>query len=334
MPTTTQPHAVPISALWLSYLSTGLLVLTLGCRSTRQTERSTPQPTGVESPASVSRAPFGWPAPGAVHVVEHTRREGLSFTQNYFARVCPSSKGDYALRFTDIEFSKPEGMSAADFERARPQLSLLTRALPALIISREGRYMGAGSWDEVLTDLEKLLAATNQAGPELKAIIDHFRTPQMQAVTNVSVGKFWMRWYAWWSGYDFAAGGSRSLKGKEVGLGPTPVTVEKVSAVGDSIHLRFSTTIPDFGPELRAMAEQVRPKSVAVPIPPITVATRAIAAEIKLNRATREPSWMKSSEVTRMSTADGQTREQVEAHEYWFDWTRGAALLNPCNQKK
>jgi hypothetical protein len=334
MSTTTHPHSALILGRRLCFPSAGLLVLALGCRNATQPERSTTPPTGVQSHASVSRAPFGWPAPGAVYVVEQTLKKGLSITQNYFVRLCPDAKGDYALRFTDLEFSKPDGMSAADFERLRPQLTLVTRALPALIISPEGRYIGTGSWDEVLTELEKLLAANDLAGPELTSTLSAFRTPQMQALINASAGTYWMRWYAWWSGYDLSSVGSWSFDGRDAGLGPAPVNVEKVSAIGDSVHLRLSTTIPYLGPELRAVAEQLRSNGVQLEIPETVSATRAIVAEIKLNRATREPSWMKSSEVTRVTIDDDQTSEQVEAHEYWFDWTRGRALPNPCSQKK
>lgn len=187
----------------------------LACGSSANKNVSTETATSAKTKSNLgsvaaSQAPhamsFEWKIPCSVPVEQFSDKKGHKARLRYLLTVKDGPDGKLDLDMTDFEFVELDGM---DLTAPRMQAELapvlaLTSALPTMVISREGEYLGMRGLDQMMERVVKFMRKKSQNPNEEQKILAILRSPMMQQTLQTQLGEYWNGWVALWNGLQMA----------------------------------------------------------------------------------------------------------------------------------
>lgn len=308
-------------------LRTSILALALaaGCRSDAA---STNAPAIAAAPAKTDgqavRLRFAWPVGSEAQVTERVLKKGRHATTRY--RLTVEAEGDALLvYYRDFAFVEIEGVDLDDPE-TRAEITALERslagAIPPYRVARDGTWIGsidvaalADRFTDIYSEKDREMLRSLLGNPKVRPLVD------------AKLREVWQAWAEGWIGLVLAPGAR--LEGvTTIDVLGTPVespfTVARLSDEG-GIRLQATQTLA--GEQARAALGVVLEEVVAAmqkapgkPIPVAQIDVRRVhLREATLDEATLLPRRA-STRVTISVTHEGKTTEQIETHEWVFDW--------------
>ncbi|MDI1444330.1 hypothetical protein [Polyangium sp. 6x1] len=153
---------------------------------------------------------FGWKVPCRVPVEQLSDKKGTTARLRYMLSVKPGADGNLDLTFSDFQFLELNGqdITGPELQKQLAPALAMTSAMPSLIVSREGEYLGVRGLDEMI---ERILAMPSfnkdpKIAPKVAAMM---RSPAIKASLEAKMGDYWNGWVGAWNGLSLAPGASR-----------------------------------------------------------------------------------------------------------------------------
>jgi hypothetical protein len=194
---------------------------------------------------------FDWKIPCRVPVEQFSDKKGHKARLRYILTVKNGPEGNLDLDMTDFEFLELDGM---DLTSPRMQAELapalaITSALPTMIISREGEYLGMRDLESMIERVIKFMKKKSTNPDEEIKVAAVLRSPMMKQTLETQLGEYWNGWVGLWNGLAMAPletrdGDDEIEFGEEVI--PTRIHYENhgpVAGAPELVKVSFSSTI-------------------------------------------------------------------------------------------
>ena len=299
--------------------------------TTKSSGRSAPLPQ-----QALPTARFDWPTPGRVIITDTTTMKGRTATSRYMLRILRHEDGQsFRIRHEDYEFLEVEGQDATS-ERMQKMLGSATAmasAIPDYRITGKGEYAETLDVDEMLDRIMPILSKQLGESPEqAKQISQQFQQPEFREMMQNTLSKYWNSWVGAWTGWQTPASQSTEEKSiiKAFGLSlPAKLTTSHHGAVSEMPgYVRLSLNTAADGPKTRDAIQKLFRETPAAADekanPPQIAEARFIRhLEVITQLESLRPAWAKLEIVSRVRIqGEERAREQVERHEYTFDWQK------------
>lgn len=312
-------------------LLTALSVAALCCPAT--TAQS-----GEDAPRALTT--FGWQTPASVVVTEEILKKGRETTTRYRLEVTPRDGGGIRIRYRDFQFLTVGGedVTTPAMQKAMAAATSLAAAIPDLAIATDGRFEGATGVEECVQSVVDFLAEQRKMSAEQKAQLERtMQSPAMTAVMKEGVSRYWQNWVGAWIGWDLPRGQQHDARREMPLLGTT---------LQADVHTEHKAP-PEDKPDCVALAVTIRAKGakfskdmlgfVSDLAPALAAAGDAAGLDDRFVLSYRErltvltdprtllPQRATSDRtVTLRDRESDELHEQVERHDYAFDWSTAA----------
>ncbi|MEZ6037787.1 MAG: hypothetical protein R3F29_09930 [Planctomycetota bacterium] len=292
--------------------------------------------TGQETAAAAPSMTFGWPTSGSVTVVESSLKKGVESKMRYRLELSAEQDGGLRVTYHDFEFLEHDGKDATTprMKKALAQVVSMAETIPDLVISPDGRFVRADGLEEML---ERLIADTTErkgeaAGERMRRALAR---PEARAMMAESTGIYWQTWVGAWRDWSLSSAGEQTadvmmpLFGNDVPAQQTASHLGAVEQPAGNVRLRLRTTVsgPDASKALGASLRLVLASVGAATLPADAVQELSLTDEksVVTDPETMRPSSARSERLIRVvgvdpDTGERETHEQLERHEYEFDW--------------
>ena len=297
--------------------------------TTKSSGRSAPLPRPI-----VPTARFDWPTPGRVVITDTTTMKGRTATSRYTMRILRHEDGQsLRIRHEDYEFLQVEGQDATG-ERMQEMLGSATAmasAIPDYRITDKGKYVETLDLDEMLERVMPILSRQLGESPQqANQIRAQFQQPEFREMMQGTLSKYWNSWVGAWTGWQTPAAqtseGQSTIKALGLSL-PAKLTATHHGAAPEyPDHVRLSLHTTADGPTTRDVIQKLIRESNAAANPnakPLRVAEARFIRHLEVitQLQSLQPAWAKFEIVSQVRIqGEDQAREQVERHEYTFDW--------------
>jgi len=274
---------------------------------------------------------FDWKIPCRVPVEQFSDKKGHKARLRYILTVKNGPQGNLDLDMTDFEFLELDGM---DLTAPRMQAELapalaLTSALPTMVISREGEYLGMRDLDSMIERVIKFMKAKSKNPDEEVKVAAILRSPMMKQTLETQLGEYWQGWVGLWNGLtmepmETREGDDEITFGEEVI--PTRIRYENhgpVAGAPELVKVSFTSTISGNSASHGVLAFlRLMSREGGMPFPEGVViehlaATTTFEAETEpktlLPRHTKR---MKRTEIV----VEGHRTTRLDVREETFDW--------------
>jgi len=293
-----------------------------GCRPDAST--AAPGPAATAQPAEIA-APlrFAWPAGIDARVTERVVKKGRHATMRY--RIAVEEDDDALLvYYRDFAFAEIEGFDLGD-PAVRAEIRGLEEqlggAIPPYRVAHDGTWIGATGIETLGQRFESVFSAKDR---EMFGSL--LANPKVRALVDAKMREVWQAWAQGWIGLELQPGaryeGTAAVDVAGVRV-EQPFVVERLVA-DDGVRLRATQTMA--GEQAIAAVGAVIDEFIAArgqatkPLPlAATDVRRVYVREATLDPKTLLPRRA-STHVTIAVTHEGQTTEQIESHEWVFDW--------------
>lgn len=275
---------------------------------------------------------FGWKIPCSVPVEQVTEKKGSTVRMRYLFTLKPGPEGKLDGDMSDFEFIEVDGhdVTSPDIQAQMAPALALTSAMPTMVISRQGEYVGMrgleGMIDRVLLFMNN---GKKMSKDEAARVATMMRSPMMLATMEKKMGDYWNSWVGTWVGLEMRP--SEALEGDDqIPLGDETIVAhlhyEHQGPVEDAPNLvRLSMTSTMSGDSAAAgllAFTRAAMKEMGMDLPPsVTIDKVGIvnALETDTDPATLRPRHVRTLRTTEIVLA-GKTTTKREIREETFDW--------------
>jgi len=279
---------------------------------------------------------FGWAQDARVRVVERVQKKGDDITQTYLITVAARPDGNLSVGYSEFSFVSIAGVEMTEEVRAElAPVAALTSAIPEMVITPEGRFVGIDGVDAMIDEVLPFLQTTEDLDPALlERTATMLRSPEMRALFVSTATAIWNAWVGDWISGQLAAGERFDGQVKGVSGHAQNLSVENLGPSTEhagKVHLRQTgvmgteATAAAMGPMLRAMVstmatdqgEEAFEEVLADMEASITRRVDTITDPVTL-----QPVTARTEKVVDIEIEVASVKEQiVEIHEYSFDWS-------------
>ncbi len=300
--------------------------------ATKASGRSAPLPERT----AVGATRFAWQVPGSVVITDTTTKKGRTAKSRYTMRVTRYEDGkSLRVRHEGYEFLEIEGQDAKT-ERMQKLLAsseAMAAVVPDYRITHDGRYAETldleAMLDRVLPMLKKHMGDSQEQVARIRA---QFRRPEFHALMQSTLSKYWNCWVGAWVDWQTPAGKTIESKGSVEAFGIavpcTVVTTHHGPAPDHPGHVRLSLRAVADGQQAKdAMLAMLGKVSDAEELEATKQQFGAVTMTREVAVITRpdtlRPAWARFSLISTVQMiGEAAPREQVERHEYTFEWPK------------
>jgi hypothetical protein len=309
-----------------------VLALLLAAAHLRAQESAAPERSGGEAFA------FAWPVPCSAVVTKDGEKKGARTRLRFRLDLAAGEAGELRVKLGDFEFLLVDGQDATTpaMREALAPASALTQAVPDTVVSAKGDFLRIDGIDAMLERVAKFMGETKGHSAEEQArILASMRTPVMQQVLQEACSADWITWAGGWVGFDATPGSDTADVVRMPMMGASlegAVTRRHLGAVDEHPgHVRLSAKMVAEGPEAtaafaEAMARLAKeaggPPFPADQLEELRVET---TMEVVTDPKTLLPLRAGRTKKMRVVMKGRPAREQVERHDYTFEWIKPPA---------
>jgi hypothetical protein len=190
----------------IAVLAFTLAPLAAGCHAAP----APPPPIAPAATAALASAPapppaptafrFAWPVPGRVAVAHRGTKDGQTLTMRYDLTTRRAAEGGpVEVRFERFEFIDLDGVDlrAAEHRPVVAQLQVAVAAIPVLLVSPEGEFVGVTAMDQMIDAVLKL--TDDGKDPKKRAAVSRtMHSPEVKALLEEKTGDYWAVWVGLW----------------------------------------------------------------------------------------------------------------------------------------
>lgn len=291
---------------------------------------------GVAVRAAADKLVFNWPVPGRALVTERVLRRGRNATLSYEVAVARAPDGmNLTIALENLHFTAVEGMNLRDprvQKELAPALELAAK-VPPLVVSPEGRFLDFIDFEAMLDRM----IGTQPAGADRDAIEKLMKSKEMIGSLKQKSSEFWKAWVAVWVGHDLKPGRKVPVD-VDLSFGVASGVIQHHGRAGGKtppgsaglVRLTLDSSFGGKSDDKKAFASLV--EAFLAPLraqlgreaPPPEVEDLRVVTHVE---AVTDPRTLRpaSARFSRESTVTmgGESRSDVERHEYAFVWKGG-----------
>ena len=280
-----------------------------------------------------------WPVPGSVVVTDTTTKQGRTAKSRYTLRILQHEDGEsLRIRHDGYEFLEVEGQDATNprMQQVLASATAMAAFVPDYRITNTGLYVETIDLEQMLDRMMPTLLARGSHSPEqAQRLREQFQTPEFQQLMHTTLAKYWQSWVGAWVAFEVDAGKSveqpTEIDVHGVNVPATMVLTHHGAATEHPGHVRLSLRVVAEGPAVReALIKRLAQLQVPDENGQLLAQMQQLAAvhssrhlEVITRLDTLQPAWARFELVTRVTeTGASEPREQLERHEYTFDWAK------------
>lgn len=271
---------------------------------------------------------FDWSPPCRVPVREVVEKKGQIAVLRYAIDLQPSAQdGVLEVRFLDLRFEELNGQDVSGpawQQRLGPTVRAASDAMPTLLVSREGLYLGLRGYEETIRKIEEM-----QPRPDGASVAAFLRSAPAQEMVVEKVGDtYWRTWVEAWLDWPLDPGASRedaipyALPGGD--STSAQVRAEHQGLTEGYARLRLTVTVG--GPAIASLLEPllqelVGPSPSAAELDALLKGARAVTRlYVETTPETLRPRLSRFEREVDLE-AQGEHPQQREVHTLTWDWS-------------
>jgi len=277
---------------------------------------------------------FDWQIPCTFRVQETISKKGMEAKLRHTLALAETN-GELQLRWLDTKYLSINGEDATtpEMKEAMKTASAMYVSLPALRISRQGRFLGASNLKESLRASSRILDSINTNRTEQnrakweRAMTD----PDSLKLYEGILSQYWSTWVENWIGFgkkSYAPPKSRTRVTGDTNSVSTEITYENAGTVKSDtnlVHLKSEevTKGPELSRAILKMLDGFDEKFKAQGDPAresVSIERRIIKLDVITNPRNLRPAVARRSVTISMETPDEGKVESREVHIYDFIW--------------
>lgn len=280
----------------------------------------------VATVAAPERAPvvlrFNWPVPSSAWVTEKVLKKGNTATIRYRVDATKADEGNIELRYHDLTFMSLNGQKVdtlGESEQLRELEAKFMSAMPTIIISSAGDFLGIGDLEQLIDTVLKL---KNFDSPEKReSVRTAMQAPQMQALLTQKLAQNWLGWGRLWTGRPMLEG-KKVVEQDESGRSVYSITNTTPDSV--TVFFEHKADPEKLVEETRALLKSMANNAGADANESDKEledlhAEKTVIFTATLNRDTLQPLTASRLEASKIR-AQARKEEQRETHNYIFEW--------------
>jgi hypothetical protein len=280
---------------------------------------------------------FAWPVPSKVTVTEKVSRVGHTGSLRYTASLRSTDDGRaFRLHLADFEFVEFDGKAVTGMTTDDPVMAqqlagtlAMAKATPDLVVGADGTVKDVIGLDQAIaTSIDELTKmADERTKAQLPAIRAQLTSPEAKDRVRQEATKQWMLWVGDWAGREIPEGrgveGSYPIACPDATEVAAPTLWRRVPAESEGpglVRLTRETTLD--GEDAKRPFDEFLAKAEAATGQTIPATGMRLVDRVAVvtDPATLRPTWVRHEKQRILHMKDAVDRNDIERHEYQFDW--------------